>query len=450
MTKIKSIIIAAAAIVMASCTSDLDQKPVIGNTSEQVYSTLEGYQSVLAKIYGSYSLVGQERAGNPDLSSNQGQDLIRNLFNLQESSTDEVAQTWLSGDNQTAITYMTWDANDVWVSDTYYRLFYSVALCNEFLRYCGEGSISKFTAAEQDEIRIYAAEARFIRALDYYFVLDLFRKGPNVNESTPTTGVIPEAYDGKQLYTFIDSEIKAIENILPETNEYGRAGRTAAWALGVRLALNGEVYTGESHYTECITYAKKIIDLNRYTLEENYSGFSTPRTTSAQTKSSSLSQLMQTTPPHGAPQLILSAQPAATTAHRIRQSTASATAGATGASAESFPLCSQVPRTLATPSGATASHNILPALSTIRQKDISARNGLTLQMAANLRATLPRAAAIPTILCSALQKSICPQLKHSSAAARAYRRKTPATGSILYAAVPTATTPATFLPTSST
>ena len=172
MTKIKSIIIAAAAIVMASCTADLDQKPVIGNTSEQVYSTLEGYQSVLAKIYGSYSLVGQERAGNPDLSSNQGQDLIRNLFNLQESSTDEVAQTWLSGDNQTAITYMTWDANDVWVSDTYYRLFYSVAHCNEFLRYCGEGSISKFTAAEQDEIRIYAAEARFIRALDYYFVLD--------------------------------------------------------------------------------------------------------------------------------------------------------------------------------------------------------------------------------------------------------------------------------------
>ncbi len=271
MNKIKATIIASAAVVFASCTADLDQKPVIGNTSEKVYSTIQGYQSVLAKIYGSYSLIGQERAANPDLSSNQGQDLIRNIFNLQESSTDEVAQTWLSGDNQTAITYMTWDANDVWVSDTYYRLFYSVALCNEFLRYCGEGSIGKFTAAEQDEIRIYAAEARFIRALDYYYVLDLFRQGPKVDESTPTTGVIPEAYDGKQLYAFIDSELKAIENILPEVNEYGRAGRAAAWALGVRLALNGETYTGEDHYTDCISYAKKIIGTGRYELEAEYS-----------------------------------------------------------------------------------------------------------------------------------------------------------------------------------
>lgn len=271
MKKIYTVIVALCAIVMASCTGDLDQKPVIGNSSDQVYSTIEGYQSVLAKIYGSYSLVGQERAGNVDLSSNKGQDLIRNLFNLQEAATDEVANTWLSGENQSAITYMTWDANDVWVSDTYYRLFYSIALCNEFLRYCGDGSLGGFSEAEQQEIRTYAAEARFIRALDYYYVLDLFRKGPYVNENTPTSGVIPEAYDGKQLYELIDSEIKALETLLPENNAYGRAGRAAAWALGVRLALNGKVYTGEDHYSDCIAYAKKILGTGIYSLENDYS-----------------------------------------------------------------------------------------------------------------------------------------------------------------------------------
>lgn len=271
MNKIKAMIISAVALMAAACTGDLDQQPVIGDSAGKVYSTIGGYQSVLAKIYGSYSLVGQERAGNADLSSNQGQDLIRNLFNLQEAATDEVANTWLSGDNQSAITFMTWDANDVWVSDTYYRLYYSIALCNEFLRYCSEGSIGGFSADEQAEIRVYAAEARFIRALDYYYVLDLFRKGPYVDENTPTTGVIPEAYDGKQLYALIDSEIKALETLLPETNSYGRANRAAAWALGVRLALNGHVYTGEDHYTDCITYAKKIIGTSRYTLEPVYS-----------------------------------------------------------------------------------------------------------------------------------------------------------------------------------
>ncbi|MDE6156713.1 MAG: RagB/SusD family nutrient uptake outer membrane protein, partial [Muribaculaceae bacterium] len=70
------IIIAALAALMAcgACTDDLDQKPVIGDTSETVYSTIDGYRSVLAKVYSSYSLIGAERGGgSADISSEQGQ-----------------------------------------------------------------------------------------------------------------------------------------------------------------------------------------------------------------------------------------------------------------------------------------------------------------------------------------------------------------------------------------
>lgn len=271
MKKIYLFIVGALALLFnTACTGDLDQTPVIGENSTTVYSTLQGYQSVLAKIYGSYSLVGQERAGNVDLSSNKGQDLLRNLFNMQEAATDEVANTWLSGEQLAPLTYMSWDASDVWVADTYYRLYYSVALCNEFLRYCTDGAISGFSADEQAEIRTYAAEARFVRALDYWFVLDLFRKGPYVNEDTPTSAFIPEAYDGKQLYEFISSEIAALEELLPDTAPYGRVSKAAAWALGSRLALNGRVYTGEDHFTEAVTYCKKIISTGRYSLEGDY------------------------------------------------------------------------------------------------------------------------------------------------------------------------------------
>ena len=257
-------------LLAAGCTGDLDQKPVIGDNATAVYSTIDGYKSVLAKIYGSYSLIGQERAGNPDLSSNKGQDLLRNLFNMQEAATDEVANTWLSGENLSALTYMNWDASDVWVSDTYYRLYYSIALCNEFLRYCTEGAIGGFNDSEKELIRTYAAEARFIRALDYWFVLDLFRQGPYVDQDTPTTGVIPPAYDGKQLYAFIMSEITELESLLPETNYYGQADRAALWALGIRVTLNAEVYTGTAAYTECVAFANKIIKTGRYTLEPEY------------------------------------------------------------------------------------------------------------------------------------------------------------------------------------
>lgn len=50
-------------LMTAACTDDLDQKPHIGITSDKVYSTVGGYESVMAKIYGSYSLIGQGKAG---------------------------------------------------------------------------------------------------------------------------------------------------------------------------------------------------------------------------------------------------------------------------------------------------------------------------------------------------------------------------------------------------
>ena len=130
-------------MLFSACTDDLDQRPVIGTTSEQVYSSVEGYRSVLAKIYSSYSLIGAERGGgSTDITSEHGEDMLRVLFNMQELPTDEAAYKYNSGDNLSNISYINWDATDTWVSDTYYHLYYIVALSNEFLRYCGDGSIA--------------------------------------------------------------------------------------------------------------------------------------------------------------------------------------------------------------------------------------------------------------------------------------------------------------------
>lgn len=261
---------AALALVAFACTDDLDQKPVIGTTSEQIYSSVEGYQSVLAKIYGSYSLIGAERGGgSSDISSNQGQDMLRTLFNLQELPTDDAAYKYMSGDNLTDISYISWDENDVWVSDAYYRLYYIIALSNEFLRYCDEGSLSRFDTTDQSEIRQYALEARFMRAYTYYIVLDLFGKGPFVDENSPMTAYIPDAYNGKELYDYIKSEIDDVAENLPANPDYARAGKGAAYALGARLAINGQVYTGESHADEALDYCRKVMELG-YSLESDY------------------------------------------------------------------------------------------------------------------------------------------------------------------------------------
>ena len=256
---------------LTSCTDDLDQQPHIGVTSGVVYSTIEGYESVLAKIYASYSLIGQGKADSDqaDLNSYSGYDFMRNYFNLQEGTTDEAAFRWLSGDNLWSLPFMNWDDNCGTVSDAYYRLYYSIALCNEFLRYSGEEAIGSFSDSDREKIRTYAAEARFMRALSYELVLDLFRQGPFVDENTPTSGVMPPSKDAKALAEYIETELHAIENALLDNPQYARAGKGAAYALLSRLYLNYETYTGIAKYTECIEASKKVIALG-YSLEPDY------------------------------------------------------------------------------------------------------------------------------------------------------------------------------------
>ena len=266
-------------LLLGSCTGDLDQMPVTETTSQDVYADAQNYQMVLAKIYASYVLAGQGQGGdNGDLNTINGQDFSRGYFNLQEAATDEVANTWLSGNNLVDLTYISWNSKDAWVSDTYYWLYFNITLCNEFLRNCTDESIARFSAADQETIKNYRSEARFLRAFSYWMVLDLYRQGPKVDEHTPVTGYIPEAYDGVGLFDFVESELKELVTdgssyLLPASNEYGRVCQATAWALLARLYLNSAVYRGTEdvkYYTSCITACHKVISNSAYYLEPDY------------------------------------------------------------------------------------------------------------------------------------------------------------------------------------
>jgi hypothetical protein len=265
--------LAMLSIAFASCTADLNQYPHTETTSKDVYTSVDNFQSVLGKIYTSMVTTGQGRGGdNSDLSSNMGDDYMRCYFNLQECGTDEVASTWLSGDKTSGLTYLTWDANDPWVSDMYYRIYYNIALCNEFLRNCTDAKISTFSDADQITLRHYRAEARFMRALFYYHALDLFRYIPFVDENDPVGSFTPPRYTPDQTFAFIESELKsAVTDLYPASEcPYGQASQGAAYTLLAKLYLNSEVYTGKSKYTECIEACKNAI-AQGYSLESDYS-----------------------------------------------------------------------------------------------------------------------------------------------------------------------------------
>lgn len=272
MKKLIYILLMTGLIANTSCIDHLNQYPSIEETSESVYEEAENYKMVLAKLYALFVTAGQERGGeNPDLESNMGYDYMRNYFNLQEAGTDELASTWLEGDKTADLTYLMWDDTDPWVADMYYRLFYTIAVSNEFIRNATDDRISKFTQQEQEEIRTYRAEARFLRALAYSHALDFFRNIPFVDENDPVGAYTPPRYTSSQMFEYLEGELTDLEEDLTAKDdvEYGRASKGAAWTLLARLYLNAEVYGVEAHNTECIDYCRKVMSAG-YVLENDY------------------------------------------------------------------------------------------------------------------------------------------------------------------------------------
>ena len=234
-----------------SCADELNIKS-IDPQSTPTY-TVEG---LLAKQYATLGLTGQKGpAGSADLSGDEGESgFIRTIFNLQELMTDETAWAYQADNAIAPITNFSWNSGNDRVNWAYQRLIFNITLYNQFIAE-QSGSLS------EDQI----AEVRFLRALNYYYFLDLYRKAPfklTFDDSLPTEK------KGKDLYDWLDNELTTIEPLMAEMGAYnnsqnfGRADRGAAYALHARLALNSEVYTEGKvkDYQKAIDYCDKILN----------------------------------------------------------------------------------------------------------------------------------------------------------------------------------------------
>lgn len=264
--RIKSIAVIVAALTFTSCVDDLDVTPKDPNiiTSLTVYDTPAAYKEGLAKLYATFALSGQQGpAGQPDIAGiDEGfGNYLRQYWNAQELSTDEAVMAW----NDASIKdfhWQTWAPNDVFIAAIYSRIMYTVALCNEYIR-ATEGNTSA-------DIVKYHAEARFLRALAYYHAIDLFGNPPFVTEADSPGAFFPKQTTRAALFTYLENELKAIENDLGAPRfEYGRADKASAWTLLAKLYLNAKVYTGTEKASDCVTYCKKVIDAG-YTLAPKY------------------------------------------------------------------------------------------------------------------------------------------------------------------------------------
>ena len=264
-------------LLLASCAKKLDLFPPNELTPEKAYSTAEGYKMVLAKIYGTLSITGnQGPSGQPDIGGglDEGSQVafIRMFFNCQELPTDEAVVAW---NDQTIRDFhdMRWTANDPFLRGMYARPIYNITLINEYLREATAEKLAQrnISGADADEIMKSRAEVRWLRAFNYWVMIDLFGKSTFITEENLIGTDLPGEIGRAELFEFIESELLAIENELDaaRTAVYGRVDQGAAWALLARLYLNAGVYTGTNRFTDAITYAKKVIGAG-YELQSNY------------------------------------------------------------------------------------------------------------------------------------------------------------------------------------
>jgi len=268
-----------ACLSLAACTKNLNRLPTNDITAAKAYSTPAGYKEGLAKVYAAFALTGNTGGtGSPDIptqiiADEGNSDFLRLYFNLQELTTDEAAWTWQNDAGIQGLHEMSWSSINPIVDGLYYRSFFQITICNDFIRQSAESAITGkgFSSQTLDSIRHYRAEARFIRAYQYWVLMDLFANPPFATENDAIGSTIPKQISRKDLFNYVESELKGADSglVAPKTNEYGRADQAAAWALLARMYLNAQVYTGAARFTDAITYSNKVIAAG-YSLHPDY------------------------------------------------------------------------------------------------------------------------------------------------------------------------------------
>ena len=190
-----------------------------------------------------------------------------NIFSLQENSSDESLVPTRGGDWDDngvwrVVHAHTWDANHGQVLNVYNAL--------NKINFDATNVLAFSPSAQQ------AAEARFIRALSLYQLLDLYGQFPVRNPGDNLLNA-PQVYAGAAGANFIISELTAIIPSLPTTSTPDKANQTSANVLLMKCYLNRGAWVNKAAPTfadadmqQVISIGNSIIAAGKYSLATEY------------------------------------------------------------------------------------------------------------------------------------------------------------------------------------
>lgn len=261
----KKILIALAAItIIAGACTKLDVTPESQYIDTNFPKTPADYQALIGPIY-------------TQLASKYAIE----YFRMQELTTDELIIPGRDGNYDDRGQYRehhnhTYTPDHQNAKDVWEWGFGAINTCNRVL-----SNITNSTMAENDPARISSvAEVKAMRALFYFFMLDIYGNVPIVD--TFPVKELPKTKTRVEVFQFIEKELKAIvknlpvKNVTNPTTTYGHPTQGMVYALLAKMYLNSLIYTGVERTTETVTMCDSVIATKRYSLDAVYADVFAP------------------------------------------------------------------------------------------------------------------------------------------------------------------------------
>ncbi len=117
---------------------------------------------------------------------------------------------------------------------------------------------------------ILLGECLFLRAATNFYLVKRFG-GIQIIKSVlePTDNLLIARSSLQDSYEYLLDDLKTASNLLPEINDRGRVTKGAAYALIMRVALQGGAYLNDnSYYQKVIQYGNSLFSLEKYSLDD--------------------------------------------------------------------------------------------------------------------------------------------------------------------------------------
>ena len=226
-----------------SLTSCLDETPKDQIPETEIYDSANSlYVNAVASLY---NYIGAHEEG-------EGlQGTCRGIYDYNTLTTDEAiipirGGNWYDGGLWKNMYDHTWTATDTDLYNVWKYLYKVIVLSTKSLE-----TIEKHKALLTEQQRVdYAAEVRAVRAMYYYYAMDMFGRIPILQSSTQKTADISQS-NRSDVFWYVVKELQDVAPLLAnehsnlQGNYYGRVTRPVAWFLLAKLSLNAEVYTDD-------------------------------------------------------------------------------------------------------------------------------------------------------------------------------------------------------------